>query len=44
MQLPPQQSTDEVHAAFGAAQIPAAHVLASGSQKSEQHAPARAQG
>jgi hypothetical protein len=44
MQLPPQQSTDEVHAAIGAAQSPAAHLAVCGSQNSEQHAPARAQG
>jgi hypothetical protein len=44
MQLPPQHSTDEVHAPFGAAHSPAAHLPACGSQNSEQHAPARAQG
>lgn len=43
-QLPPQQSMDEAHAPFGAAQSPAAHRPACGSQNSEQHAPARAQG
>jgi hypothetical protein len=42
--LPPQHSTDEAQAPFGDRQRPAAHRPAFGSQKSEQHAPARAHG
>jgi len=44
MQLPPQQSIDDAHAAFGAAHSPAPQRPVFPSQKSEQHAPARAQG